>query len=115
MVDTILDNVSMRTQRRADLRLEIGLSASVEQLKKIIPVIKNILQKKFIENTVVFLSETGKNAHVITIEYYTSMMQTVNDFNGLREEINFEIIELFNRENIELAASSTDIVVKQKE
>src|SRR4051794_23725012 len=115
MVDTILDNVSMRTQRRADLRLEIGLSASVEQLKKIIPVIKNILQKNYVENSVVFFSETGKNAHVITIEYYTSMLQTMNDFNALREEINFEIIELFNKENMELAAASTDIVVKQKE
>jgi MscS family membrane protein len=115
MVDTILDNVSMRTQRRADLKLEIGISASVEQLKKIIPAIKNILQKNHVENSTVFLSETGKNAHIITIEYYTSMIQTANDFNALREEINFAIIELLDKENIELAAASIDVVVKQKE
>jgi MscS family membrane protein len=115
MVDTILDNVSMRTQRRADLKLEIGISASVEQLKKIIPAIKKILQKNHVENSTVFLSETGKNAHIITIEYYTSMIQTANDFNALREEINFAIIELLDKENIELAAASIDVVVKQKE
>jgi MscS family membrane protein len=115
MVDTILDNVSMRTQRRVDLRLEIGLSASVEQLRKMIPAIKNALQKNHVESSVVFFSETGKTAHVITIEYYTSMVQTVSDFNTLREEINFEIMALLAGENIELAAASTDIVVKQKE
>jgi MscS family membrane protein len=115
MVDTILDNVTMRTQRRVDLRLEIGLSASVEQLKKIIPLVKNIVQKNYVENSVVFLSETGKNAHIITIEYYTSMLQPAGDFNALREEINFEIIELLDKENIELALANIDIVVKQKE
>ena len=39
----------------------------------------------------------------------------VAEYNALREEINFEIIELLGKENIELAAASTDIVVKQKE
>jgi MscS family membrane protein len=114
MVDTILDNVTMRTQRRADIKLEISLSASVDDLKKIIPAIKNILQKNHVESSTVFLSDTGKNAHLITIEYYTSMIQTLNEFNTLREEINFEIIELLDENNIELAAAWTDIVVRQK-
>jgi len=43
------------------------------------------------------------------------MIQTANDFNALREEINFAIIELLDKENIELAAASIDVVVKQKE
>ena len=114
MVDTILDNVSMRTQRRADIKLEIGLSASVEDIKKIIPAIKKTLQRNYVESSTVFLSDTGKNAHVITVEYYTSILQTVNEFNILREEINLGIIELLDQNNIELAAAKTDIIVKQK-
>jgi MscS family membrane protein len=115
MVDTILDNVSMRTQRRVEFKLEIDLSATAEQLKKIITDIKNILQKNYIENNTVFLSDTGKNAHIITIEYFTSMLQTVQEFNAQREEVNFEVMELLNNNNVELAAASTDIIVKQKE
>ena len=115
MVDTILDNVSMRTQRRVELKLEIGLSATAEQLKRIIPGIKNILQKNHIETNTVFFSDTGRNAHIITVEYFTSMQQTISEFNEQREEVNFEIMELLGNNNVELAASSTDIVVKQKE
>ncbi len=115
MVDTILDNISMRTQRRVELKLEIGLSANTEQLKEIIPGIKTILQKKYIENSTVFFSDTGKNAHIVMIEYFTSIQQTVREFNAQREEVNFEIMELLNNNNIELAAASTDIIVKQKE
>lgn len=114
MVDTILDNITLRTQRRAEVKLEVGLSATLDQLRKIIPAIKLILQKNDIENSTVFLSDTGKNAHVITIEYFTSMQQTIAEFNALREEINFAVIDLLNKSGVELAAASTDIIITQK-
>ncbi|MEP7319545.1 MAG: mechanosensitive ion channel domain-containing protein [Panacibacter sp.] len=113
MVDTILDNISLRTQRRAEIKLEIGLSATLPQLKKLIPEIKNLLQQDAISSSVVFLSDTGKNAHIITVEFFSGMHQTINEFNSLREEINFKVIELLSENKIELAAASTDIVVKQ--
>ena len=114
MVDTILDNITLRTQRRVDVKLEIGLAVSIDQLRKLIPAIKMVLQKEEIENSTVFLSDTGKTAHIITIEYYTSMQQTIAEFNALRETVNFEIIELLTKFNIELAAANTEIVVQQK-
>ena len=115
MVDTILDNITLRTQRRVEVKLEVGLSATIDQLHKIIPAIKMLLQKDDIENSTVFLSDTGKNAHIITIEFFTTMQQNVAEFNALREEINFAVIELLNKNEVELAAASTDVVVKQKE
>ena len=113
MVDTILDNITLRTQRRVEIKLEVGLSATIDQLHKIIPAIKMLLQKDDIENSTVFLSDTGKNAHIITIEFFTTMQQNVAEFNALREEINFAVIELLNKNGVELAAAKTDIVVKQ--
>jgi len=115
MVDTILDNISLRSQRRVDIRLEVDLSVSIEQLRKLIPEIKMILQKNEIETSTVFLSDTGKNAHVITIEVFTTMQQTVQEFNALREDINFAVIDLLKKNGVDLAAASTDVVVKQKE
>ena len=113
MVDTILDNITLRTQRRAEIKLEIGLSATAAQLKKIIPAIKNLLQQDAVESSTVFFSDTGKNAHIITVEYFTGMHQNINEFNSFREEINFKVIELLGENNIELAAASTDVIVKQ--
>ncbi len=115
MVDTILDNITLRTQRRAEVILEIGLSATTTQLKEVIASIKNLLLKEAVESCTVFLSGTGKDAHIITVEYYTGMAQTLNQFIALREEINLSLIELLYKNNIELAAANTGIVIKKKE
>lgn len=114
MVDTILDNITMRTQRRADILLEINLSATAAQLKEIISSVETILQRTPIENKSVFFSDTGKNAHVLTVIFFTSMDQTIDEFNGLRSEVNLEIIELLNKNNIELAAANTDIRITKE-
>lgn len=111
MVDTILDNISLRTQRRAELILDISLSVKIEDLKKIIPAIKKILEKEHVENAETFFSNTGKNAHTITIEYFTDMEQSFTKFNELRETINFEIIELLQRNGIDFASAIQQIKI----
>lgn len=113
MVDSIVDNISLRTQRKAELKLEIGLSASAQQLTTLTTAIKQILTKPGLDSQVVFLSDTGRNAHVFTIEYMVSMEYTVEAFNDLRAQINLEIIQWLNAQQIELAAASTDVVVRQ--
>jgi MscS family membrane protein len=113
MVDTIVDNISLRTQRKGEQRLELDLAATSAQLSALTASIRSLLQKDGIESQVVVLSETGKNAHVVTIEYFVSMDLTINDFNALREEVNLELIALLESRGIKLAASSTDVVVRQ--
>ncbi len=113
MVDTIIDNISLRTQRRIDISLEIGLSATAAQLKEIIPSAEKILQQDAVENSFVYLSDTGQNAHVLTIICFTSITQSLDEFNALRSNINLEMIDLLNSKNIELAAASMDIKIKR--
>jgi MscS family membrane protein len=114
MVDTIVDNITLRTQRKGELRLEISLSAKAEELTTLIPAIKASLQKPGIENTVVYLMDTGKNAHIIAIDYFTSMEQSIEEFNALRESVNLSLIALLEKSGIELAAANTDVVVRSK-
>jgi len=114
MVDTILDNITLRSQRRVDITLEVGLSATTQQLKAVIEAIKVILQSDVIESSTVYISDTGKNAHIITILYFTSMTQTLDEFFTLRQNVNLDIIDALAKNNVELAAASTDIVVAQK-
>ncbi|MEO8171665.1 MAG: mechanosensitive ion channel domain-containing protein [Sediminibacterium sp.] len=114
MVDTIVDNITLRTQRKVELRLELGLSATAEQLKALTPAIKTILQKNDIENTSVYLMDTGKNAHIVSVDYFTTMQQSIEEFNTLREAVNLEVIDLLEKSGLELAAANTDVVVKSK-
>ena len=77
--------------------------------------IKQLLhQKNEITNSFVYLRDTGKNAHLITIDYFTIMPQTIDDFHALREEINLSVITLLEKENIELASQNMDVVVRNK-
>ena len=115
MVDTILDNVSMRTQRKVELRLEIELSTTAVQLKKIITGIQTILQKQAVENTAVYLGDTGKNAHLVVVDYFTTVNQSLTEFNELKQEINLEVIELLRTNNIQLAASDTKILIRKEQ
>jgi MscS family membrane protein len=112
MVDTIVDNITLRTQRKVELRLELGLSATAQQLKSLTPAIKTILQKPEIENITVYLMDTGKNAHIVAIDYFTTMQQSIEEFNTLREAVNLEVIALLEKSGLELAAANTDIVVR---
>lgn len=114
MVDTIVDNITLRTQRKVELRLELGLSATAAQLKALTPAIKTILTKPEIENKSVYLADTGKAAHIVAVDYFTTIQQSIDEFNELREAVNLEIISLLESSKLELAAANTDVIVTQK-
>jgi len=115
MVDTIVDNITLRTERKVELHLELSLSTTVAQLSAITISIKKLLkQQEDITNSFVYLQDTGKNAHIIAVDYFTIMPQPVEVFFALREGINLSVIEILEKEKVELAAKNMDIVVRNK-
>lgn len=114
MVDTIVDNISLRTQRKAELKIELGLSASATNLQSIIATIQQILEMPFIHSSQAHLVDTGKNAHVIAVEYFSSMEETIETFLNHRQEVYLRIIASIEEQGLELAAASTDVVVTNK-
>ncbi|MBH2004555.1 MAG: mechanosensitive ion channel [Sphingobacteriia bacterium] len=113
MVDTIVDNISLRTQRKGDIKLEVDLGAGSERLHKLLEEIQQLVGAPFSENSLVYLMDTGKNAHVISIEYYTSVQQSFDEFARDKQKIILRIIELLEANQVKLAASSTDVNVHQ--
>lgn len=115
MVDSIVDNISLRTYRKVVLHFEISLSTKAAQLQDLTNSIKETLDKESsVKNIGIYLKETGKSAHIIEGEYYTEMNQTLAEFNKLRETINLEIIGLLEEKKIALAASSSEVVVTNR-
>lgn len=105
MVDSIMDNLTLRTQRRAFVQLELGADTSHELVNQFVQRIKNIMEerKETVESSTVFLSDIVKNAFIIHIEYFTAPIP-IGDFNALRQEINIGVIELMEEMNIRLAS-----------
>ncbi|MFD2918085.1 mechanosensitive ion channel family protein [Terrimonas rubra] len=112
MVDTIIDNLSMRTQRRADLRLEIGLSATAEQLDKFVSEVRRVITQGDIQNSSAYLTDITPSSYLVAVEYYTGPI-TMTDFNTLKQQINLQVLQLVQDLGMEISGGSTDISIRQ--
>jgi MscS family membrane protein len=108
MVDSIVDNLTLRTQRRADIKLEISLNTSSDQLQQLMDGIKRITQHPEIKDKLVLLNEITNNAYVINLEYYTGTIP-ITAFNELKQAISLSIIKLIESLKIELAGLNTAV------
>ena len=108
MVDSVLDNLSLRTQRKGELKLEIGVTTNSSLIESLITGIKNILTKKELDDFNVLMSDITGQAFIITIDYFTAPF-TINEFNNIRQEINLQVIKLMEELKIEIAGANTDV------
>lgn len=111
MVDGIVDNLSLRTQRRGDLLLEVMAETKPDKLNLLIEGSKAILMKKTLEAYSVFLADIHKNACSVRIEYYTEPI-SIDEFNQLKQDINLSILKLMEDNDIRLAASSPQVIIQ---
>ena len=108
MVDSIVDNLSLRTQRKGELRLYIGLSTSAVVLDKLVEGIKAILLKDKVENSSVFLNDITSDAFLINVDYFTSPI-TQDEFNAIKQQVNLDTLRLLESLKVEIAGANTDI------
>ena len=108
MVDSIVDNLTLRTQRKAEIRLQIGLSATSDKVNQFVDEIDKILNRDIIENPSVFLNDIAGNAFLINIDYFTPPI-TLTEFNQIKQDVNLEILKLMEQLDIEIAGASTDV------
>jgi MscS family membrane protein len=102
MVDSILDNLSQRTQRRSFTQIEILSDTSKSTIDQFITLLRGrIKETKEIENSTVMLADFQKNAFVVSVEFFTAPIP-IDKFNNVREKIHLDIIELLESLNMHL-------------
>lgn len=104
MVDSILDNLSLRTQRRAFVQLELASDSDPEKLQQLIELLKERLRsmQPAVENYGVFLADIHKNSFCINIELFTGLLP-IADFNNLRQEFNLFTAQQIKALGLQLA------------
>lgn len=112
MVDSVLDNLSNRTQRRGDLRLEIGVDTKPAKVEELLTGIRKILTRPEVQNFNLFLTEITAGSLVITGDYYTEP-KNVTKYNQVKQEINLGIIQLMEAVGIDASGKSTNITISQ--
>lgn len=108
MVDSVLDNLSLRTQRRGDLKLELSLQTNTAKTESLLAGLKRLFERKEIEEANVYLSDISGTALVVLSDYYTAPV-TISEFNAIREEINLNALKLMEQLQIELAGASMEV------
>jgi MscS family membrane protein len=108
MVDSVVDNLTLRTQRKGELRLELSLSTPVARLDAFIAGAKNILVKDNVENSTVFLNDITGTAFLVNLDYFTSPLP-INEFNAIKQQVNLDIMRLLEQMEIEIAGESTTV------
>lgn len=113
MVDSILDNLSLRTQRRADMKLEIRPETPAAVIKEFVSSMEKILTRKEIESFNVHLADITQSAIIIIAEYYTDPI-LINEFNQLKQEVNLFSLQQMEDLKIEIAGASTNIRLRNQ-
>ena len=111
MVDSIVDNLSTRTERRAEINIELSQKTKSDDIKKTIEAIKLVLQQHnadLLSYTVV-LKEMNKTGILISIEYLTPTIPIVQ-FDSLKEIIHLQIKELLEKNKIELSCIADNVI-----
>lgn len=107
MVDSVLDNLSLRTHRRVDIKIELSSQTNVDKLEKFTGGVRKILSRKDIDTFQVVLSDLLANSIIVQVEYYTIPFPAA-EFNTLREEINLQVLKLMESLSIELTDKTTE-------
>jgi MscS family membrane protein len=112
MVDNIVDNQSLRTNRRAEIKLELATTTSLPNTTAVIDGLKEIIAKndQHISSSSVFFKEINKNGLTIVVEYFTVPF-ALAEFDGLKEKINLAIKKLLEDNTIEMAGQTSTIII----
>lgn len=114
MVDSIVDNYSMRSERRAEVKLEFSLKTSSRDIEVFIEKIKASLDnnKDAIVTNSVYFSEFNKNGMMVTIEYFTIPF-SMGEFNKLKQSLIHSFKKIVEDQKLEMASGGADIHIIQ--
>ncbi len=110
MVDTMVDNWSLRTERRAEIKLELAPETPADTVKKITANIDKLLQdnKEDIISSTVVLKDVSKNGLLVTAEYFTGPVDLA-EFDTVKQDIILKIKKIIEAEQVDFAKVSAQV------
>ena len=110
MVDSIVDNQTLRTQRKGEIRLQLDSSTSPDTIRQLIEECKKLLSKPYLDSPTVFLNDISGTAFQLNIDYFTPPIEG-GDFNEIKQKVNLEILKVLEALKIQLSGASTTVKI----
>jgi MscS family membrane protein len=109
MVDSIVDNLTLRTYRKAELRLQFDSSTPAVDIGSFTEECRKLLRDNpVISEATVFLNDISGASFQINIDYFTTPIP-LNEFNEIKQKINLEILKLMESRKITTAGSGMTV------
>jgi MscS family membrane protein len=103
MVDSILDNVSLRTQLRGWLELGIHVQTPPARVEQLLQDVRGFLKEQAdVQAFTVALSDIRPNTIVATVEYFTKAMDNAR-FVALKQAVNFYVLRRMEELQVAIA------------
>lgn len=104
MVDSILDNVTLRSQIRGEINLFIHLQTPPDKIKKLQEAIREYLTTTpEIQTSTVLLNDIRLQAFVLFIEFFTPNMPW-SQFTAVKQNLNYFILKQMEQLQIRIAS-----------
>jgi MscS family membrane protein len=104
MVDSIVDNISLRSERKIEMDLQLSVTTSAQALTDFANHMRAILKAEIeLSSCQVFIAESGKQFHTLHVECLVNMQMDIDAFLVLRERLNLAAIEYANAHQIQFS------------
>ncbi|HEU4553070.1 MAG TPA: mechanosensitive ion channel domain-containing protein [Chitinophaga sp.] len=110
MVDSILDNLTLRTQQRVAMKLELPTDTPSDTLLQILKDIQGLLNsnRNVLPGFTVNLHDFNKDTYLVQIIYNTYIIEGLQ-YAALREAVNLGIIRVLEQHGVKLPSTSYEI------
>jgi MscS family membrane protein len=114
MVDSILDNVTRRSQIRGEINLFIDLKTSPAKIQQLLEEVRKYLATiREIQSSNVLFNDIRVQAFIVFIEFFTPNIPW-GEFTAVKQKLNFFILQTMERLEIKIAAEGKDIAITVK-
>ena len=113
MVDSIVDNQTLRTYRKAEIRLQFDSSTPADTVRSFVEDCRKMLEEKdYISDATVFLNDISGTVLQVNIDYFTTPIP-LNEFNEIKQNLHFEILNLIESRKIVIAGSGMTVKLEK--
>jgi len=104
MVDSIVDNISLRSERKIEMDLQLSVQTSAATIAAFANHMRAVLSTQTGVNSFqVFIAESGKQYHALHIECLVTIQLEIDAFQMIREQLNLAAIEYANAHQIQFS------------
>jgi MscS family membrane protein len=112
MVDSILDNISLRTQQRNELLLQMSPETPSPKIEELMKELKQFLSTiKELELYNVFFVDINVQAYAVMVEFFLPAAY-LSEFNKIRQQLNLFALHTIEKLEIKLAGATKEVIVK---